>query len=119
MEADESYRVNFSKIIKSRYSGLDWHPPVTEAATARPFTSNNITSPVGPANHNFSTRRYKAKHSAFFYFRVFKICFIFYIFQRTLGLCPRPDRRQCCGLNDGVQDRPSLCDTMIRWIDID
>ena len=45
--------------FKSRYSGLDWHPPVTEAATARPFTSNNMTSLVGPANHNFSTRRYK------------------------------------------------------------
>ena len=45
--------------FKSRYSGLDWHPPVTEAATARPFTSNNMTSLVGPANHNFSTRGYK------------------------------------------------------------
>ena len=58
--------------FKSRYSGLDWHPPVTEAATARPFTSNNMTSLVGPANHNFSTRRYKA----FFHLRVFNICFI-------------------------------------------
>ena len=73
----------FLKIIKSRYSGLDWHPPVREAATARPFTSNNITSPVFPANHNFSTRRYKAIFSAFFILGFLKS--MFYNSNVTLG----------------------------------